>query len=132
MSDELQNDDLDQSFWDDVDALRAMLEEEDSQQESFLPSSFETEPAPRATGQTAAVHLPSEGQPSGPARSNRPVSDSRNIPQQRMPSHRPSAPRLARTPRRPSKGALITLYTIIIMELGAITAVAYHWYSWIQ
>ena len=131
MSDKMQNDDLDQSFWDDVDALRAMLEEEDSQQGRPEAPSFDVrqEPAPRVPRQAASFHLPHEDQPSGSARPKPPVFDPRNIPQQEAPVY---GSRHRRAPRRPSKGALITLYTIILLELGAISAVAYHWYSWIQ
>ena len=131
MSDEMQYDDIDQSFWDDVDALRAMLEEEDSQQAKPAAPSFDVrqDPVQRAPRQAASFRIPYEDQPSGPVRSQPPVFDPRNIPQQGAPAH---GHRHRRAPKRPSKGALITLYTIIIMELGAITAVAYHWYSWIQ
>ena len=127
----MQYDDIDQSFWDDVDALRAMLEEEDSQKTFPAAPSFDVrqEPVHRSPRQAASFQIPYEDQPSGSARPKPPVFDPRNIPQQGAPVY---GSRHRRAPRRPSKGALFTLYTIIIMELGAITAVAYHWYSWIQ
>ena len=134
MSDEMQNDDLDQSFWAEVDALRAMLDEEDGQQKRPQAPSF------NLSGQSR----PSEPCPNGQAgpdfqtqspkhiRQSPPVFTPANIPPQREMHYTPPAARKARIPRRPSKGALITLYTIIVLELGAIAAVSYHWYAWIH
>ena len=128
LTDEMQNDDLDQSFWDDVDALRAMLEEEDAQQQKPQIPSFDLDRSAVSRGsrqESPAVIQRAE-------RTASPVPADRKFPQQRAASCGTSIPRQARAPRRPSRGALITLYTIILLELGAISAVAYHWYSWIQ
>ena len=130
----MQYDDLDQSFWDDVDALRAMLEEDESQQAESRTPSFDAtmDLDSKHSRQPAAFRIPPEDHPSGSAKTRAPAFESRSIPRQRIPSYGPSAHRRGKAPRRPSKGALITIYTIIFLELGAITAVAYHWYAWIQ
>lgn len=127
--------DADQSFWDDVDALRAMLEEEEnSPHEKPQAPSFDLgweEPASRPR-QTAPIRPEFPDRPSRPVRPDATVFTPQRVPQQREASYTPSVYGKARVPRRPSKAALIILYTIIVMELGAISAVAYSWYSWIQ
>ena len=134
MSDELENEDLNQNFWDEVDALRAMLEEDDSRQGRSQKPSFDLESQKSAPGSPQAVSARPDfsHQPDRPVPPDSAEFAPRSIPQQRQIPHMPSTPKKVKAHRRPSKAALIILYTIIIMELGALGAVAYSWYSWIQ
>ena len=130
MSDELQTDDFDQNFWDDVDALRAMLEEEDSGDSRPQSPAFHINREPHTAGSQQPA--PTQFQRQQPARMSGQVTEGRNPSRQNVHPQGHPMKRKVRVPRRPSKGALITLYTILVLELGAIAAVAYRWYSWIH
>ena len=151
MLDDLQETEYDESFWADVDALRAMLDGEEIQ-DSEIP-----EPAPMQTRTPAEPQLNLDFQPS---RSSRPAAPAagRNV-RWEEPGLQPNAHHSSRAgdnrrsrpyessrrrpcdpyasagrgrPRRPSVALLVFLYLVILLELGGISWIGWSWYSWIH
>ena len=112
---ENQNSEYDDSFWEEVDALRAMLDEEDGEEALSMPQ-WESVPEQRASA------FPAAEQP-----------DFRRESLSRGPSHK-RGPSDRRVPsrKRSSAGLLVCLYVIIVLELAAIGGIGASWYLWLQ
>ena len=123
----------DESFWKDVDALRAMLDEE-NENPSEPPvnpvSQHRTSESPQNLA-APELNLNFRNQNLGTLNFED-MQAERSAENERKHSVSRSSRKNVRAPRRASRGLLITLYTIIVLELAAIVGIGAAWYLWIQ